>query len=200
MRSNIVEYSTATRLYCTTHDFKDNFCMPEFSSKKIIEHRFHIENDRGKSGIGYDMIIGRNLMVKLCLSPEFKNQVLQWYGVTVPMKEPSGLPGKLYLNKREMREVVIGTVETSSTREATEILVKILHSTYVKSDLKQVVNNSTQLNSEERTQLIRLLKDFEDLFDGTPGEWDTVPVDLEINTDSKKINSKYYPVHRINKE
>ena len=61
------------------------------------------------------------------------------------------------------------TEEPASTREATEILVKIINITYAKADLKQVADNATQLNAEERTQLLRLLKDFEDLFDGTLG-------------------------------
>ena len=56
-------------------------------------------------------------------------------------------------------------------------MVKIIYSTYAKADLKQVVNAS-QLNSEERTLLLRLLEDFEDLFDGTLGDWATEPVDL----------------------
>ena len=39
------------------------------------------------------MIIGRDLMVQLGLTADFKRQVLQWDGTTVPMKEPSGLLG-----------------------------------------------------------------------------------------------------------
>ena len=61
--------------------------MPEFSSSKIINHSFHIDNDKGESGIGYDMIIGRDLMVQLGLTSNFKRQILQWYGATVNMKE-----------------------------------------------------------------------------------------------------------------
>ena len=49
-------------------------------------------------------------------------------------------------------------------------MVKILVSTYVKADLKQVVDNATQMNSEERTQLLSPLEEFEDLFDGTFGD------------------------------
>ena len=37
------------------------------------------------------------------------------------------------------------------------------------------------MNAEERTQLLSLPEDFEDLFDGTLGDWDTEPADLEIN-------------------
>ena len=68
-----------------------------------------------------------------------------------------------------MCEVVIQTSEPVSTREATDILVKILYSTYSKEDLKQVTDNATHMNPEERTQLLRLLEDSEDLFDGTLG-------------------------------
>ena len=57
------------------------------------------------------------------------------------------------------------TTETASTREATERLVKKLYIKYAKADLKQVTDNKTQLNNEERNQLLRLLGDTEDLFD-----------------------------------
>ena len=94
------------------------------------------------------MIIGRDLMVQLGLTANFKRQFLQWYGATVYMKQPSGLLGQSYLTKRNMREVVMQTAEPASTIEATEWIVKIINSTYVKAELNQVANNSTQLNSE----------------------------------------------------
>ena len=83
---NRVEYSTADGVYFTTHYIKLPFCIPEFSSSKIIDHRFHIDNEKGKSGVGYYMIIGRDLMVQLGLTANFKRQVLQCYGATVHMK------------------------------------------------------------------------------------------------------------------
>ena len=48
--------------------------------------------------------------------------------------------------------------------------------------------------------LLSLLKDFENLFDDTLGDWATKPVDLELNPDSILFNRRYYPVPRINKE
>ena len=74
-----------------THDIKILFCMPDFSNSKIIEYHFHVKTYKGKLGIGYGMIIGRDLMVQLGLSADFKHQILQWHGVTLPMKEPSSL-------------------------------------------------------------------------------------------------------------
>ena len=99
-----------------------------------------------------------------------------------------------------MREVVMQTSEPVSTREATDKLVEILYSAYSKSNLKQVANNATQMNSEKRTQLLRLLKYFEDLFDGDLGDWVTEPVNLEPKPYSKPFSCKYYPFPIINKD
>ena len=103
MRSNKVEYSTADGMYCTTHGIKVPFCMSEFSSSEIINHNFNVNNYEVNSCIVYDMIIGRDLLVQLVLTADFKCKVLQWDGATVHMKEPSGWLGKSDLAKREMR-------------------------------------------------------------------------------------------------
>ena len=158
MRSNKVEYIKAIGVYCTAHDVKVPFCTPKFSSSKIINRRFHVNNDKGELGIGYDMILSRYLMVKLGLTADSKCQVLRWYGATLHMKEPSSFLGQSDLTHREMCEVVIHTAELTSTLEATEQMVKILDSAYTKEYLKQVANNATHMNAEERTLLFSLLE------------------------------------------
>ena len=69
--SNKVEYITPSGVYCTTHDVKVPFFMPDFSSSNIINHRFNVNNYKGESGIGYYIIIGRYLMVQLGLTADF---------------------------------------------------------------------------------------------------------------------------------
>ena len=76
MRSNKLKYSAATWLHCTTHDVKVTFFVLELSSRNIIEHLFHVNNDKFGSGIGYDMIIGLDLIVQLGLAEDFKNKLL----------------------------------------------------------------------------------------------------------------------------
>ena len=122
--------------------------MPEFSSSKIINHCFHVNNDKGESSIGHGMITGRDLIVQLGLTVKFKRQLLQWYGSTVNMKEPKGLLGQYDPNKRNIREVVMQTAEPASTTEATGRMDKILDSTYVKAYLKHVSDNATRLNAD----------------------------------------------------
>ena len=69
-----------------THGVKMPLCMLEFSSSKIIYIRFHVNSDIGELVIVYDMIIGRELMVKKGLLSDFTQQVLQWDGITIPVK------------------------------------------------------------------------------------------------------------------
>ena len=76
------------------------------------------------------------------------------------MKEPSSFLGKSNLTKREMRDVVMKTTEPTSTREATEWIVKYYTVPMKKADLKQVAKNATQMNAEERTLILSILKDF----------------------------------------
>ena len=77
MLSNKVEYSTTVGVYCKTHDIKVPFCMPELSRSKTINHRVRVDNNKCESCIGCDMIIGRDLMVQLGLTANFKRQFLQ---------------------------------------------------------------------------------------------------------------------------
>ena len=59
--------------------------------------------------------------------------------------------------------------------------MKIIGITCAKADLKQVNDNATELNAEERTLLLSLLEDFGDFFNGTLGDCATEPADLELN-------------------
>ena len=70
----------------------------------------------------------------------------------------------------------------------------------MKADLNQVANNANHLNAEEITQLLIILKEFEDLFDGTLGDWATDPIDLDLKLGSNPFNIRYYPFPIINKE
>ena len=73
------------------------------------------------------------------------------------MKDTWNFLGKSDLTKRKIHEVVMQTAEQDSTWESTERMVKFLDSNYAKADLEQVVSNARNMNSEERTLLLRLL-------------------------------------------
>ena len=77
-----------------------------------------------------------------------------------------------------MPEVVMRTGELVSNREYNKRLVKILYSIYSNAYFAQIAANSTKMNTEDKTELLSFLKDFEDLFCGTTGYRDTDPVSL----------------------
>ena len=70
----------------------------------------------------------------------------------------------------------------------------------MKEYLEQVAYNATQMNADERTQLLRFLEYFKYLFDGTLGDWYTYHVDLELKSYYKPFHCKYYPVAINSKE
>ena len=83
----------------------------------MILHRFNADKNEIESGIGYDMIIGRALMLHQGLTANIKHKVLQCDGAAVPMKYPRGLLEQTYLTSGEICEVVIQTAEPVSAME-----------------------------------------------------------------------------------
>ena len=112
------------------------------------------------------MIIVCDLMAPLGFLYNCKRQFLQWDGIKVTMKEPSGMLYQINLTSREMHEVSIQTSKPDSTRKATERLVKTVDSIYAKTELEKIATNATHLNEEEINRLLRLLQYSEDFFDG----------------------------------
>ena len=71
-RKNKQEYDTAAGIYTSNYEIKIDFMLAEFSTKKLITHRFHVNDKQKCSDIGYDMIIGQDLMTKIGLGSCFK--------------------------------------------------------------------------------------------------------------------------------
>ncbi len=64
--------------------------------------------------------------------------------------------------------------ELQSMHEATRRVVHILDAKYEKADLQAVVSaNCTHLSLQDQNKLMELLTEFEELFDGTLGDWNT---------------------------
>ncbi len=64
-------------------------------------------------------------------------------------------------------------------QEATKWAVHILDAEYEKADLQSVISaNCTHLSLRDQNKLLELLTEYEKLFDGTLGDWNTEPVPL----------------------
>ena len=94
-----------------TRDVKVTFCMTYFSSIKIILHLFNVDNNGGLLGIGYDMIIDRDLMVQICLMDNFQFQFMKLDFVGTPIKDPIIMLGQAYLTSYNIIKVEIKNAE-----------------------------------------------------------------------------------------
>ena len=92
------------------------------------------------------------------------------------------------------------THEPKSTEEATERTVRILDAKYEKADLQSVVDDCEHLSNSEKNKLLELLQEFEELFDGTLGDWTTEPVSFEVKNGATPYRGRAFPVPKVHKE
>ena len=124
---------------------------------------------------------------------DFKKSSVNWEGIEIPMRDFQRLKD-LKMSHDEVNAIIKGSVEPLVTQEATERMVRILDSKYEKANLSNVVASTTHLTDVEKQKLYKLLVKYEDLFDGTLGEWKTEPVDFELVDDAKPHSKRNYPV------
>ena len=91
--------------------------------------------------------------------------------------------------------------ELLSMHEATQRVVHILDAKYEKADLQSVVStNCTHLSLQDQNILLELLTEYEELFDGTLGDWNSEPVSFELKKGTKPYHGRPFPVPKSCKE
>ena len=81
---NIKTYSTGSGSLTTKYDSKIHFTLPEFSDKKIINWTFSVANTED---LGYDAIIGRDLLLNLKINISFGKELVSWEGINITMRD-----------------------------------------------------------------------------------------------------------------
>ncbi|GFH49966.1 hypothetical protein CTEN210_06442 [Chaetoceros tenuissimus] len=193
-----VEYMTGAGSLACNKRISLQVTFDEFGGATRIHHEFDV--DPNPEGIGYDMIIGRDLLNKLKIDLRHSDKTIKWNDVLVPMKSFSDIWEAKHPTRQEMRATFLRSVEPKATQEETERVTKILDANYEKANLEEVVASATSLNREQKRKLLKTLKKFESLFDGTLGCWKTDPVKIQLKEGAKAVNSRWYPVPKINKE
>jgi hypothetical protein len=90
--------------------------------------------------------------------------------------------------------------EPKSTLDATSCVVGILDAKYEKANLRSVVDELCKhLSLHAQNKLLDLLTEYEDLFYGTLGEWNTEPVHLELKEGAKPFHGRPFPVPKYTK-
>ena len=179
-RTKAGSFSTTKKCTCT-------FMLPEFHKHRVIEWEMYV--DESSSALSnYDMIIGRDLMESIGLDLLFSENLIRWDGATVPMQDIS-----LFKEVRSNPYSELLSMHDPVTTEA-ERIQGILDIKYAPADLNKIVRECVHLTDSEKSILGKLLRDYQDLFDGTLGTWDTDPIELQLCPEVKPYHAKAYPV------
>ena len=147
----------------------------------------------------FDLILGTQTMDELGIVLDFKHKMITIDEIVLPMTAINQMPASkdkvLKLNNS-----LAEPKEPKSTEEATQRVVRILDANYKKADLQAVVNSCSHLNTDERKMLLKLLTDFEPLFDGTLGAWKTTPVSFELKEGARPFHGRAFPIPKVYKE
>ena len=192
----VKKYATGSGTLTTQYETKVHFSLPEFSDKKVITWNFSVTDSKD---LGYDLILGRDLMTELKMDILFSQKTLNWEGISIPMRDFRRIQ-KLRLSKYELKAIINEVKEPIITQQATERIINILDSKYEKANLRAVIEGAKHLNTKEKELLYKLLSQYQDVFDGTLGAWKTEPVEFEMHDDAKPHNQRYYPVPHLYKK
>ena len=149
----------------------------------------------------FDLILGAETLEKLGIVLDFRTKEMTIDEITLPMRDVTSLSTKSKMYKAwKMNNSLRMDNEPASTLEATKRCVKILDANYKKADLPSVVkDNCSHLNPDEQAKLLELLMKYEDLFDGTLGDWKTEPVSFELKEGARPYHGRPYPVPKVHK-
>ena len=178
------QWKTAAGKVATSKKAKLMFNLPEFYESKIIQFWAHIFDNN----IGYDMIIGRDLMTKLKMKIDFEFQCVRWGEAEVPMRNPRITEKEFYAQDSEI------------AMEAMSRVKRILDAKYEAADLKQVVAECTHLSKEQQEKLLEVLNKHKSLFDGTLGEWKNESRNIKLKEGVKPYHARAYPIPKIHEE
>ena len=94
-------YRTAAGIVKSKYSMKLTVTLDEFGRGTKINHAFDL--DENEDGIGYDMIIGRDLLNELNINVRFSDGTIKWEDQVVPMKNFQRIWKDDHPSKKEIR-------------------------------------------------------------------------------------------------
>ena len=110
------EYATGSGTLKTKYESKVYFSLPEFSNQKIINWVFNVTS---LEDLGYDVILGRDILLNLNMNISFEKRNIAWEGIEIPMRDFNKLR-KYKFNKMEFKPFIQERDEPIVTQEATD--------------------------------------------------------------------------------
>ena len=187
-----LNWSTNGGTFATRYEVPLTIVFPEFSSSMEVQWNCAVDENPDST---YDMIIGRDLQLALKMDISFSTGTVTWNEVTIPMR--TGQPKAREELNDFLEEAIARGSEPEILREELYETRKILDADYKKADIEEVVRNIPHLTQAEKNQVRTMLYNFESLFEGKLGLWDTPPITLELEEGAKPFHARAYPIPHI---
>ena len=197
-RRKTTEWTTNGGNFYTNFELPLSFSFPEFAPSKNVE--WIVQLDENTNTHNYDMIIGRDLQAELKMDILWSKQCIRWDDITIPLRKNLNndiLRAWKIKNCQWIHDTLRQQEEGEVVMAAVERTAKILDAKYEKADVSTYVDEQQHLNNSEKTKLKKLLLDFESLFDGTLGVFNTNPVSLKLKDDAKPRHASTYTVPHV---
>ncbi len=164
-----------------------------FLQPDVVEYK---ENSLNKPG--FDLILGSNTLKELGIVLDFRTREIILDDLSLPMRDINKLKTRATVEQdwtmtnsiyQEMSK------EPRSMLEATKRLIHILDAKYEKANLRAIVtDNCIHLSNPEQTKLLETIQEFEELFNGTLGDWDCKPVSLQLKEGAQPYHGRPFPI------
>ena len=184
-------YETSNGTFKTTKVGRVDVLFPEFSSSKIFSLTpdiIEIEDENAREPM-FDLIIGTETLAKFGVVLDFTKQAITVDKVENPMR-----PLNAY-SRHNRSTFAREELEPISTRDQTSRAVEYLDAQYEKADLTKVIHETaSHLTAMQQGKLLALLSNYEELFDGTLGDFQTDPVKFNLQLGAKPYHTRPYPI------
>jgi len=141
----------------------------------------------------YDMILGRDCLEAIGLNILFSRNEIRWDGNSIPLR-PCRLTAEEQENHNDyLKEITHLTEEPELVQLAQSRATTILDSDYKKTEIPELLRDIKHRDRKQKQNLVTLLTKFEDLFDGTLGDFQ-IEVDFELKQRTKPSAQRPYPV------
>ena len=176
---NKTKWKTTAGEFTTSFKTKIEFSLPELHERRVITKTMHVTPNH----MGYDMIIGRDLLEDLGIDIKFSTSSILWDFAEIPMRPRQATVAEAYeINDSKL------------VQDELKQVVAIMDAKYEPADLDKLVAECLHLKSEEKKLLFSLLKKYESLFDGTLGKWKGPPHQIQLKEGAKPYHAKPYTI------
>ena len=159
-------WQTGNGKVSTCKKVKTHLILPELYHERVIEHDFNVL----EHPLGYDVIMGTDLMSSLGININFEQGEIQWQDAAMPFKSCDATA-----------ETAFHIEDTDAIKASFSRIEGILDAHYEKANLDELVARECEhLSYDEQILLRRLLSKHESLFDGKLGHWKNEEYNLEL--------------------